>query len=345
MKTRDEYYTFVRDAFNNRKKMILIIGIVICVFELFFFGYALINFQGKWYQPGYVACYATLSASTIFCLLLCFLTTKYKDYDKLVTYVLHVYELVIMAWAITISTIDVIRGSYPVVFMIVSFAVPFFFVLHYGQNVITILLGTISILTAYFLTTDHLSIGYLSNIFVFAVISSAVNTLCYLQSLRRHNLENTLVAASTHDGLTKLFNRGALDNRLEQLTREETHSTVVMLDCDRFKQINDQHGHRFGDKALVKIAELITEKFGDGCYRYGGDEFIIITTLKDEGITMRLKEINEELANHFENIGVSITAGIYHVESGSTESSIISKADIALYTAKKEQKGSYYIYK
>lgn len=348
MDNKKEYQAFVRHEFENRKKVILIIGVLICFFELFFFIRGLASFRNEWYRLGYLICYGVLTLATIVCVSLTFLTRKAKKYDSILTGIISFYGALVFIWSIAVSTIDAIRGNYPVVFMIVASAVPFFLVYHYSQNLVGIGVGTISVIVgsnSYFVSLGQkMGLGYLSNILVFSIISGAISILCYQQNMKRYNLENILKEASTHDGLTKLYNRSALDNRLEALTKEEFHNTVVMLDCDNFKKFNDKYGHRFGDEALVKISQLIKVKFGDDSYRYGGDEFIIITRLKDDKIISRIKEINNGLATHFENYGVSVTAGIYHVESGATESTIISKVDSALYKAKNEQRGSYHIY-
>jgi diguanylate cyclase (GGDEF)-like protein len=91
------------------------------------------------------------------------------------------------------------------------------------------------------------------------------------------NNNEALEYASRHDGLTGLRNRMALDEDVAQLTGK--HLRVFMIDVDCFKEINDRHGHSVGDAVLKETAETLKRIYPDSFrYRYGGDEFLVIST-------------------------------------------------------------------
>ena len=79
-----------------------------------------------------------------------------------------------------------------------------------------------------------------------------------------------------HDPLTNLLNRRGLSKRLVELDGEEI--TLAMIDVDRFKLINDSHGHQVGDKVLVSVAKVLSDRFGEHFVlaRLGGDEFVAV---------------------------------------------------------------------
>ncbi|WP_096085834.1 GGDEF domain-containing protein [Agaribacterium haliotis] len=151
------------------------------------------------------------------------------------------------------------------------------------------------------------------------------------------------------DPLTKLFNRRhlnyCLDQELERTTRTGQATTLLMLDIDFFKNINDQYGHDVGDKALVHIAQLIrqcTRKLDVAC-RYGGEEFAIVLPASNLGVGVR---VAERLRQHIEQQQLSIdsvaqldiTASIGVASADRQQSlnpeQLIKKADEQLYKAK-----------
>ena len=152
-----------------------------------------------------------------------------------------------------------------------------------------------------------------------------------------------------YDQLTGLANRNQLDAFLGKL--KTTHMSILYMDLDRFKQINDEHGHQAGDKALVAIAELIKEIFNDAMnVRIGGDEFISIFT---DGANMQsIAPRVQILIDRFFKIcqenplfnGLSVTAGIAEGQIGhGSFDLLLQRADDALYRAKHAGRGTYCI--
>ena len=113
---------------------------------------------------------------------------------------------------------------------------------------------------------------------------------------------------SVHDILTGLYNRRKLEKDLtkylEVKKRYNIHFLILMLDIDKFKQVNDTQGHQEGDAVLKKVARILKQciRKGDQCYRLSGDEFVLILShCKKDRISIRIRELLKR-----ENIEVSI---------------------------------------
>lgn len=160
-----------------------------------------------------------------------------------------------------------------------------------------------------------------------------------------------LVEQANHDFLTGLGNRQFLQQIEKQWTkRRALPFSVMFLDLDNFKTINDSYGHSYGDIILKRVARRLQSLFPkDIVCRQGGDEFIIVTrqtTSKD--LQLRAESIISLIAKPFEidnyqfSIGVSI--GVSHFpQDGSDFNSLFSAADTAMYRAK-QQKNNFFIF-
>lgn len=152
-----------------------------------------------------------------------------------------------------------------------------------------------------------------------------------------------LQEASYIDGLTRLRNRMAL--RIDYPGYRGHELVVMMLDIDNFKQINDHWGHYTGDKALAATGALLSAQFGAAhCYRYGGDEFLVICPdLERADFEARLRAVTEnrptvETDDGALEIGYSVgyTCGF---DTGDALRDMISDADERMYEAKRSGKG------
>lgn len=159
-----------------------------------------------------------------------------------------------------------------------------------------------------------------------------------LQSLNRK-----LERISVTDRLTGLFNRMKLDEVLESeiLRAPRTVQTfsVIMIDVDFFKQVNDTHGHPIGDRVLIEVAQLLRAgtRAIDVVGRWGGEEFLIICPHTDEAGACQLAEnLRKSVQNHRFQVVESKTAsfGVASVEPGDTSKDVVARADAALYAAK-----------
>lgn len=159
---------------------------------------------------------------------------------------------------------------------------------------------------------------------------------------------------SMTDGLTGIYNRQALDDVLaERIDRARIVSTdfsVLMIDVDDFKEINDQHGHVIGDRVLIALAQKFRTSIRseDFLCRYGGEEFTIIlegaafrnALKKAQQICNTIASVryatSEKQTDNYLSITVSI--GVSPFKKGDTASDLITRADRALYEAKRKGK-------
>jgi diguanylate cyclase (GGDEF)-like protein len=150
------------------------------------------------------------------------------------------------------------------------------------------------------------------------------------------------------DGLTRLFNRRSFDERLvyeiKRRSRYHHDLSLLMVDLDHFKSVNDTYGHKAGDLVLRKVGEILSTVFRttDLAARYGGEEFVVLLPHTCEEAAWKLAErvraAIEDCAFRFDGQNFSITAsiGVASVEGGSlnTDDDLVLKADKALYQAK-----------
>ena len=153
-----------------------------------------------------------------------------------------------------------------------------------------------------------------------------------------------------HDGLTGLANRALFDDRLEQALRRAERSdawpVVLYVDLDRFKGVNDTHGHASGDELLRETAArfLTAVRTGDTVARLGGDEFAILLeqgrpAAEADAVAERLMAtlaVPFVLDNH--RVRISASIGMAVGDAGSTAVAMVRDADIAMYGAKAEGK-------
>jgi diguanylate cyclase (GGDEF)-like protein len=147
------------------------------------------------------------------------------------------------------------------------------------------------------------------------------------------------------DGLTGVFNRRYFETRiLEEIARAgryESDVSVLMIDIDQFKQLNDEFGHLLGDEVLRRMSALFTQHLrkSDIVCRYGGDEFAVLLPEMNSEVAVAVAEKLRKLAHLCEFAGVprpvTLSIGAASVPAnGSTRDQVIRAADSALYAAK-----------
>ena len=153
-----------------------------------------------------------------------------------------------------------------------------------------------------------------------------------------------------HDALTGIINRGAFERLKQILKTKQTPIALMILDVDKFKQVNDQYGHEMGDAVLKKVAKLLEENFRatDHPARIGGDEFAVILTDATEEmkpvIEEKVQNINNRLLNPENDLPkVSLSVGIAFSANGFGDD-LYKKADSALYVTKENGRCGYTFY-
>lgn len=174
--------------------------------------------------------------------------------------------------------------------------------------------------------------------------------LFYLISLKERLHSMMMEGISNRDALTGMFNRRALDRRLQELAERssgwQSSLAVIILDIDHFKIYNDRLGHQAGDDCLRQVASLILSMMRDGrdeAFRYGGEEFLLLISESDN---VRAVAFAETIRRAIEAQGiphpasstaphVTASLGVAHADATrSTPVDLIARADMALYAAK-----------
>jgi two-component system cell cycle response regulator len=188
--------------------------------------------------------------------------------------------------------------------------------------------------------------------FANTVIKSAVNAIEQAHTIEQTKADNARLEALAHtDSLTHLLNRRALTIRLvaelERVRRYNSPLTMLMIDLDHFKLVNDTYGHLVGDEVLRGIATILQRSVRsvDMVARYGGEEFVVVLPeTTEQGAVAFAERMRERVEEHkFEaarahpaRVTVSIGVSSFpapHVESAED---LFARADAALYRAKEE---------
>lgn len=199
--------------------------------------------------------------------------------------------------------------------------------------------------------------------FVLLVKSSEPDKLIeedYLQFLFHfycHQLQ--MLQGTYRDALTGLYNRRAFNEKIPQLldsngshqrrAKNYSPTVYVMLDIDRFKSINDDMGHLFGDEVLLLLAQQMSESFRDNdlLFRYGGEEFaMVLMDIPLEQAKQTLDRFREKIASHkFPNVKqVTVSIGFTQFDKRLSMDELIGQADNALYYCKSTTRNAVHCY-
>ncbi|QDT99764.1 putative diguanylate cyclase YdaM [Gimesia aquarii] len=167
------------------------------------------------------------------------------------------------------------------------------------------------------------------------------------RGLKRPQEFSDLKLAASMDALTSVANRGELETQLAimlaRINKEQNSPplSIMFIDADHFKNINDTYGHSIGDDVLIELARLFQHETysGELVGRYGGEEFVILCPETDlEHAVKKAERLRLAISNlKIENIiktRLSASFGVAQAESGDTVESLFRRADKALYNAK-----------
>jgi len=291
----------------------------------------------------YMVCYGMLLTFSVLGISVMSGSKKKKVVTKSDAYIVYAYCIFLTIWSAMISILDIFGGHTPVVFMTVimgTAALAFI-----NPKVFISLVAVLSGIVVYFskIYGDHQvsSEGNIINLVVFVVFTFLISARLFNQNKADYIVMTKLESLSYHDQLTGLKNRYALQN---DLAKSPGMIYFGIFDFDNFKAINDQYGHDFGDECLSKVAHLLASNFNDNAYRYGGDEFVIVTTMVQGEIVERCENINKELKEIYPDINVQVSGGFYFPKTkneGFLE--FLKYSDQALYEAK-QNKGTFVFY-
>ena len=175
------------------------------------------------------------------------------------------------------------------------------------------------------------------------LLESVMDVLVY--PMRNALLYRKALATAMIDPLTGLNNRGAmavtLNREMDRMRRHDQDMSILMVDIDHFKDINDRYGHLAGDDVLRQVAQLIdtTIRGCDACFRFGGEEFLVMLTDSNLPLARMVAErlrhtISEQTRSPAPNSPVTISVGVAHFDDESDWPELVDRADRALYQAK-----------
>jgi diguanylate cyclase (GGDEF)-like protein len=166
-------------------------------------------------------------------------------------------------------------------------------------------------------------------------------------ALAKALLFNKMEMHSLHDGLTGALRRQPFMDRVNEELKKaavfRTSFSMLMVDIDHFKSVNDTHGHAAGDAVLARVGQILHESFyeTDVVGRYGGEEFIVLLPRAETSGVFRKAEAlrhrfeAEVIPSGFENLKITVSVGLAHYpQNGRTAEELIASADRALYRAK-----------
>ncbi len=196
------------------------------------------------------------------------------------------------------------------------------------------------------ITTIAAGLGFLTCLVI--LLATALSNL---------QLQKALNEQSTRDPLTQLFNRRYLEETMtRELARAQRHTkklSVLIMDIDHFKKVNDTHGHDAGDAVLIAFAKLLSQKIRkeDIACRLGGEEFVLV--LPDADVTLAQKRAEEiceathKMAVTFQKQTINVTVSIgvcMYPDHGQASEELLHHADLALYKAKHEGRDRVAVY-
>lgn len=173
---------------------------------------------------------------------------------------------------------------------------------------------------------------------------AVMSAFAYAFSIVTNRQRELLISLATKDPLTGAGNRRALEIKMAEVvaghSRGRAPSSLIILDLDHFKAVNDAHGHAAGDQILRSITEIVNLRIRvtDSLYRIGGEEFVVV--LEDQDMAgashlaeqlRTLVEANELVPDH----AVTISLGVAEIRYKESSNDWLHRADEALYQAKR----------
>ncbi|MCR4587616.1 MAG: GGDEF domain-containing protein [Lachnospiraceae bacterium] len=313
--------------------------------ELFMMFFGLFTFNlAKPRAILYISLYASLSLAA-FLTDLAFMIGEKRNTAKrnrLIMASAYFFYIFIHIWALTVTTLDVTRGGTYWAAATALVATGVFIVLH---PVFTL---SFSIMATIYLGALHVYVNgwsaSLVNILLFGMVLCIIDIRMYLGAYNTMYVEDRLRDQSYRDGLTAIRNRRALEEKLDQNSLA-AGGCIALMDIDDFKGINDTEGHQSGDEALLLVASCLRDLFKDEeIYRYGGDEFVILSEHNTVETADRMKKVNDRLANAEREIDIRISCGIADNDPCRTAEETLGMADTVLYQVKQNGKGQVAVF-
>lgn len=343
MNSREVLKTCIKKRWHEYEKFLVLIDVLEAAMVVY--GLVLFDFHSLRRQLYFIS-YIVLIICTSVTMIINRISMKEEKHIEIAIKNACVYNVILIFWSAFVSALDISNGGYPVTYMTILAAV---------GSVISfspLFYGCLAILSSAFMTAlsvfeggAGLHVPFYLNHGIFLLVIIAVEYRNYRTTREQFSLNNKLEELAGIDELTRIGNRRSLDNFIDNLINEKCYYSFALLDIDNFKTINDTFGHKEGDNCLVNLASVLKESFGNNVFRYGGDEFAVVSFEKAEIVAEEFERINEKLKEKVTQYKLQICAGVYYSESDQDERRIFEHADTALYEAKHQGKARAVVYK
>lgn len=350
----------------------------VTVFELINLVFVCITSVDKVYRVFYIVLYSTLflaSVGTLF-LIIRFKKSINKSY-KTASYFVYLYLIFLMLWSVIKTFVDFTYRGYIINFFVTLIGCSCLILLK--PKISAIFLSsyyTISMVSLLLDDRKLLDVYFLMNMAFITIIAMIVSLIRYFDLVKEYKFQLRIIKQnrdlkymnkmlnklnlelkriSETDRLSELYNRWYLDTKLnevwENCLKEAKTLTVLMIDIDDFKQINDKYGHFTGDECIRKVAKILlkyTTPLAAFCFRFGGEEFLILMPGCQLEEAYKISEMIRRDINSLNikrDMKISISGGICSVTPNSkmNPEEIVHRADKALYNAKAKGKNMIWV--
>lgn len=171
-----------------------------------------------------------------------------------------------------------------------------------------------------------------------------------LAERKSREAEAYLLREANHDPLTGLLNRRTLESLADEWMQQNKKFSVIFLDIDHFKSVNDKYGHQKGDEVLRELGAMLSDQIGphNHCFRYGGEEFVLLLSNAGEEDALFAAErirTSVEVSRMPIPQRITVSLGIAVCRDESSSEVLFRKADLALYRAKESGRNRSVVFK
>lgn len=316
-----------RSLTEANRPIVAFIALMIIGAEIFFSLYVIIYHfnQLENYIPNLISYAVTIMAS-LYIYLVC--RKKSKASEDLMFFSQIFFLIYITAWGLFITYLDYTGGGHITVFLTLLLSISTLVFITIPYALVYFILATAALLAMVIHINPETGISFIFNIIsycFFAIIGSFVKINHYNKEMQANI---SLSYLSYHDNLTGLLNRNALERDISKHSGEKRF--LLLLDIDDFKAYNDNLGHEKGDAILKNTSKLLSDIFGaESCYRYGGDEFLIVSANRPENWKQSLVDGER---------GCTYSGAYFETSITSNDRNLIMSLDKVLYDSKKNGK-------
>lgn len=187
---------------------------------------------------------------------------------------------------------------------------------------------------------------------LFITISISLIVFSFRRLYESKRLSTQLYYMANYDDMTKIYNRRYMNDILEaeceRVKRTGAVFSLILLDIDDFKKVNDSYGHQTGDKVLIRFSQMLqdTTRKLDVLSRWGGEEFLILCRDTDkEGAKILAQKLMDKMQSFKCDLvdGVTASMGVVSTDKEQNTDVLFNRVDNALYEAKSQGKNRYVI--